>query len=595
MDYFDAIDELNNIVEESNSGSDLLQKVNSSKFLNLEDDIALICTTLKLIDGELFNQFIEQLIVNGKIDLIKNNVEKIGIKNLLKFTAESKNAEFICEIFEYLMNKDEKVNWESIKPFMLDDKINKKIKGSIPTIIRSIYPINRLELMGIINDAKGELGNIEDYLADLFYVPEGKKMLSIENILLTLGKMENIDKIKLLNEVNNNFENIINSFDERLSYRMTNFLNTIKEIEDNILKDSEETQTLIAQINNQISNNFEKIIKEHRYNIDLIEAFRKFNIENSKFKDIQYDIIDELSGGDLIRYIHSARGNEGFDENWDAFEFVDEVFKGYEHLGIWKDKIARITISTLVQELCQHENIEINDIEFAGSGAFSFNVKIGDFVLKLAENAGKRANIPHHKRFLKPIVRQQNNEEGKRDIADIFLEVQNVVDTKWYDGLSEDEIKEQLYIIYRELRDDDIIWTDIKPENVGRLLKPNKENFEMKVPNENGEYETVELKSSNYTIGFTGEEPDEILGPGELVIIDLDFIYGKEDECFVPKVSYFNEFEERYQNEKKANNNINTESIKDIIKIHGYTKMDLGALAEETDYYKEGEQGKEEK
>ena len=36
-------------------------------------------------------------------------------------------------------------------------------------------------------------------------------------------------------------------------------------------------------------------------------------------------------------------------------------------------------------------------------------------------------------------------------------------------------------MIYCELRDKNIVWTDVKKENVGRLLKPNKENFEIEV------------------------------------------------------------------------------------------------------------------
>ena len=54
--------------------------------------------------------------------------------------------------------------------------------------------------------------------------------------------------------------------------------------------------------------------------------------------------------------------------------------------------------------------------------------------------------------------------------------------------------------------------------NIGRLLKPNKENLTVY-----GE----EIQSSDYAIGFIGERKGEILKPGELVVIDTDYIYKK--------------------------------------------------------------------
>ena len=80
-----------------------------------------------------------------------------------------------------------------------------------------------------------------------------------------------------------------------------------------------------------------------------------------------------------------------------------------------------------------------------------------------------------------------------------------------------------MFILYFNLREDNVIWKDVKKENVGRLLKKNSSNFyrdsakidEVKIPDE--------LR------GMRGRSQDdrEMLQAGELVIIDRDYLVGK--------------------------------------------------------------------
>jgi len=586
VDEFEKL--IDKIILDSKSPKELMDKINESKTIDLEANFGTVCSKLKERNSSLFRQFLEQVILENKIDLVTNNIEDIGILYTFNLALKSNNdklVEFINENFQKivgLMYEKEYVTAQDIKQIIIDERFNKEDRVSmLHTMIRKSSVNGKMKLQGYITKVNGQLGHIEDYLADFLYISENKDMLDMDYFLIHLQEFEeDLDKVKLLQEINNNFSVLIHSFPEDKAFKINKFLDIIKEIEEELPQDSKEIQDLIININNSISSNFVSVLKKHKYDINLIELFRQYDIDNSKFKGIQNDIIEQLSGGDLLKYIQSAKENEGFDKEWDSHELIRQLFKNNEEIA--NDKTAQYTIIKLVEELLEHENVTVKDIEYVGSGAFSYNIKIGNFVLKLGEEVkvDDRKEIPHDKRILKPIIRQQYNQENVMGIPNIFLEVQNLVDAKWYDGLSEDEVKEQLYMVYSELRDRGIRWTDIKPENVGRLLRPNKENFEIETLNENGEQVKKEIKSDNYAIGFTGKEPDEILGPGELVIIDLDYIYDADDKISIPKISYYKEFEERYQREKAESKNIKTDDIKEIIAKEGYTREDLRTIEE---------------
>ena len=176
----------------------------------------------------------------------------------------------------------------------------------------------------------------------------------------------------------------------------------------------------------------------------------------------------------------------------------------------------------------KNENVKFSDITYNGGG-FSRILLIGDKVIKLGDRVTKSfSNNPY---IIAPLLRQEfaiNNEK-------CFAEVTERVDT------SIKPSKEELYQLYKNLRNLGLKWTDIKEANVGRLKKRNiihwKEN----------------LNPTEEVLGLGTKKGKVILEKGELVILDADFIYDEND----PNINYTNnkplhdEFEERYQTEKK--------------------------------------------
>lgn len=204
----------------------------------------------------------------------------------------------------------------------------------------------------------------------------------------------------------------------------------------------------------------------------------------------------------------------------------------------WFDEEMTTLLEKLLQEILDHEQKDWIDIEYIDSGGYSHVYEIGSKVLKV----GKERNsykIPYHKRILQPLIRVDLSEFSKTNKG--TLEVAEKVDTNI--KVSEEE----LYEIYKELRDNGIIWTDTKQRNVGKLLKDNRR------------YWNKSLGQSKKAVGYREDEEfdlnEEVLRKGELVILDSDYIFLEND----PHIQWGNplatQFEERYQLEKNISKN----------------------------------------
>lgn len=207
-----------------------------------------------------------------------------------------------------------------------------------------------------------------------------------------------------------------------------------------------------------------------------------------------------------------GNSREVIEENY--LEILETVFSNNEFLSNNKEIIHKI--KELIDEIAKKEGVRLSDITHIGSGQYSECIKIGETVLKFGK---KRIleDLPVHKRILTPTLRKNIPSDYKKQIEDgiiteenvIGIECQSLVEQNWTEGLTEEEIEEKLYEIYKELRSSGIIWVDIKPENVGKLLKPNIIEKTFKGPNG----EDIKQRTS--------------LPEGELVVFDTDRIYTK--------------------------------------------------------------------
>lgn len=138
-----------------------------------------------------------------------------------------------------------------------------------------------------------------------------------------------------------------------------------------------------------------------------------------------------------------------------------------------KQKDVEDLLFLFLKDLLEKEGKTPSQIETKESGAYLSVWQIGTKMLKLGR-AREKYHIPgSSRRFLLPLVRHNLDMyeiDGTRFPA--HLEIVEAVD------VHSTITAEELYEVYRELREDGMIWTDAKSANVGRLLRDNKPHFE---------------------------------------------------------------------------------------------------------------------
>jgi len=234
------------------------------------------------------------------------------------------------------------------------------------------------------------------------------------------------------------------------------------------------------------------------------------------------------------------------------------------------------TIDRIIYELQREQNVRMVDIEKIGRGGYSKVYQIGEKVLKIGKPR-ETYKIPNHPRILQPLTR--TNLIDERDNNKIFgcIEVSDRVDmlcnSKEQEQVLEgnEEAVEKLYQIYKELRDDGIIWTDVRFANVGKLRKRN-------VPTLDGEEMDVDPEA----VGMDKSVKRKALEVGEWVIIDTDYICKEEDynKSITYSInSYFRQFERRWHQERQGKIGKEYRSKENIGGQEEYTKpYELGCV-----------------
>lgn len=215
-------------------------------------------------------------------------------------------------------------------------------------------------------------------------------------------------------------------------------------------------------------------------------------------------------------------------------------------------EITFFAIKKVISELLERQNLDISEVSCIGSGYYSDTIKVGEFVVKVGFSRENRG-VPYSKHIIQPLISYKVK-------MGVNIEVQNLVDAKWWEikdengniirELTEEEINDELFKVYANLRKDGIVWKDIKKENVGRLLKRNSSNFDIDYIDKEGKKGTYEMNVSDDRLDVVGrkEGENEILSAGELVIIDRDYLVGRGAWASrFPNPEKDEEFRKRYE------------------------------------------------
>lgn len=211
---------------------------------------------------------------------------------------------------------------------------------------------------------------------------------------------------------------------------------------------------------------------------------------------------------------------------------INSIFENISYNMLNNPKIKEI-VKLIILDVLKNENIKLSNITF-DKGSFSQVLLIGDKVIKLGNRATKE--IKSNPYIIKPLLRREIKIDGET----CFIEVTERVETNI------DKNEEELYKLFKNLRDLGLVWTDVEYRNVGRLKKKNIIHWQEK------------LEPSDKTLCLRENSCKKILEEGSLVILDADFIYEENDPnlLVLNSCDLYKKFEKRYKKEKNMKSNI---------------------------------------
>ncbi len=331
---------------------------------------------------------------------------------------------------------------------------------------------------------------------------------------------------------------IADNFKEILDKTSNSHVNSVLEI----LIDNPNT---IDIVNENIEYVLDRI-KDNNYDTKIFIATLSQSEKGKEFlENNKYDVLDKVLGKhifDIVQFFKKIGiGEDNILNNYleaNKKEIVKEMLrKRIQTSEENKEELIEVYTGTLlrmVEELLDSEDKTFADITELGSGGYSDVYEIGEKVIKIGKPR-ETYTIPNHRRILQPLIRTNFIDNNNKPVA--CIEITDKVNKLYKRDISEEE----LYQIFRELKDAGITSCDFDRKNLGILKRKNVPTLGEK-----------EFDVAPNSVGFDKKGEEEPLDKGDIVIIDSDFIYSDGKTMYDGNFDMAKKFEKRYQQEKAA-------------------------------------------
>ena len=240
----------------------------------------------------------------------------------------------------------------------------------------------------------------------------------------------------------------------------------------------------------------------------LIKKCIKDNKDISRFISVIEEENKQIIYDNIKKIVYNCDNilslKEGIKDNNESLKYVNEYIDNnplkltegitYQVFGEHDNITSEIILLMLV---LYKDNVKYSQINYISKGLTSFVYEVGNIILKIQTN--RNTNIIYDNPYInKSIVFK----EIENKFCNYYIEISMKADTK------RKVSHEQLYDLYKNIRDLGLIWTDVSFRNVGYLND-------------------------------------------KLVIIDTDYIYKENEDYKHTNGSYSKEYEKKYRLEKQ--------------------------------------------
>ena len=290
-------------------------------------------------------------------------------------------------------------------------------------------------------------------------------------------------------------------------------------------------EDMLDRLNEENQKIFLNILAENKCNIPYSGIMYKGNSKQVIYDNLPLFTENSQNLYSLMKFVKDnpsaySKVKDYIDNNPE--KAINSIFCEINKRVKIEDTTLKEVVKLIILDVLKNENVKLSDITYNGGGLSSV-LLIGNKVIKIGDRATK--SFPNNPYIISPLLRKKLEFNGES----CFVEVTERVDT------SKKASKEELYQLFKKLRNLNLVWTDIKEDNVGRLKKENIIHWRQNLNPKDG------------VLGLGVKRGETILKEGDLVILDADFIYDEND----PNINYINnkdiydEFEKRYKSEMK--------------------------------------------
>lgn len=297
---------------------------------------------------------------------------------------------------------------------------------------------------------------LHNYINDLLKSKEEKiEYARLINILISVG----VPKEEVLIVLSENINNILENYKEKRAWNY-DFIELVNALIKGANLDNEKIEIIQNKIALGYIKNYEKLLSITDYKMNTINTLIEIGIPKECIIKIKDLIKEKIVGKDYLDFVKLIDSYDvEFEEPPTIEEFLRKLFSSPNDYSIVKN-IPKLTI--ILEEQMEIENVCFYDLEILGAGEYSKAIKVGNYAVKIGTHR-ENSDVPTHPKIINSGYWTLLN----TDIYETFAEIQECVDNNWYQNLTEEEIVEKEYELFKELKDDGISWIDVKKENMG--------------------------------------------------------------------------------------------------------------------------------
>lgn len=324
---------------------------------------------------------------------------------------------------------------------------------------------------------------------DILYRVDKEKLLTKDFIDLILEKELKDCDIKFI------FNSLLNTDNEYTTYFLKNIKSTSRKLWDSLMIIAD-----LAKSKDVINKNLELFL-HNISDFNYILGSTNLTLEN-KEKVMKYidKYIDEYNN-------YLAEHMREIVEINTIYDKTKEISQELKEQALEDNQHVVDMLMMILDEVCKNEGVTYKDIKYAGGGFYSHAYQVGDKIIKIG-HIREQFEFPNNPYIITPLLRKRIPIKNS-NVDELIIEIQERVELLKEGNYTDEEI----YELYKKLREIGLIWFDVEPRNIGRLLKDNVIHW------------NDEIAQIDDVLGFEPKRGSRVLKAGELVILDADFIF----------------------------------------------------------------------